>query len=65
MQNNHKIPGMAELEAKQEEILQQLAELKKQILSIKSDLKICSVSGTKQTTNFSSNTCTKVVRICK
>lgn len=40
MQNNQQIPGMAELEAKQEDILKQLAELKKQVLSIKSNLKI-------------------------
>lgn len=31
---------MAELEAKQEDILKQLAELKEQILSIKSNLKL-------------------------
>ncbi|KAJ8914561.1 hypothetical protein NQ315_010025 [Exocentrus adspersus] len=56
LKNNHKIPGMAELEAKQEEVLKQLAELKKQILSIKSDLKISSVSVAKPTANFSSAT---------
>ncbi|XP_018571406.1 probable aminoacyl tRNA synthase complex-interacting multifunctional protein 2 isoform X1 [Anoplophora glabripennis] len=60
LKNNHKIPGMAELEAKQEEILQQLAELKKQILSIKSDLKIAAVSTTKPSTNFTSSTCPKI-----
>lgn len=63
MQNNHKIPGMAELEAKQEEILEQLAELKKQILSIKSDLKISAISATKPTTNFSASSCSKAVSI--
>lgn len=63
MQNNHKIPGMAELEAKQEDILKQLAELKKQILSIKSDLKISSISSIKPTSNYSSSTCPKVVSV--
>lgn len=38
-QSNHQIPGMAELEAKQTEILKQLDSLKKQIISIKLDLK--------------------------
>ncbi|XP_028131211.1 probable aminoacyl tRNA synthase complex-interacting multifunctional protein 2 isoform X2 [Diabrotica virgifera virgifera] len=49
-QNNHQIPGMADLEAKQEEVLKQLADLKKQILSIKLDLKINANSvGTNKT----------------
>ncbi|KAJ8928263.1 hypothetical protein NQ314_019214, partial [Rhamnusium bicolor] len=56
LKNNHKIPGMAELEAKQEDILKQLAELKNQILSIKSDLKISSVPSAKCAVNFSSST---------
>lgn len=59
-QNNHKIPGMAELEAKQEEILKQLAELKKQILSIKSDLNVSAAGTAKLTTNFSSSTCAQI-----
>lgn len=42
-QNNQQIPGMAELQARQEKILQQLAELKDQMMSIKSDLKITAV----------------------
>nr|CAH7737124.1 unnamed protein product [Callosobruchus chinensis] len=40
LKNNQQIPGMAELQAKQADILKQLAELKKQIDSIKSDLNI-------------------------
>ncbi|XP_056641147.1 probable aminoacyl tRNA synthase complex-interacting multifunctional protein 2 isoform X1 [Diorhabda sublineata] len=39
LKSNHQIPGMAELEAKQTEILKQLDNLKKQIISIKLDLK--------------------------
>ncbi|XP_028131210.1 probable aminoacyl tRNA synthase complex-interacting multifunctional protein 2 isoform X1 [Diabrotica virgifera virgifera] len=50
LKNNHQIPGMADLEAKQEEVLKQLADLKKQILSIKLDLKINANSvGTNKT----------------
>lgn len=49
MQNNQHIPGMAELEAKQEEILKQLAELKDQILSIKSTLNLNVVAAQKST----------------
>ncbi|KAJ8959962.1 hypothetical protein NQ318_009395 [Aromia moschata] len=59
-QNNHKIPGMAELEAKQEEILKQLAELKNQILSIKSDLNISSVPPKKSIISPTSTLCTPV-----
>lgn len=55
MQNNQHIPGMAELETKQEEILKQLAELKEQILSIKSTLKLNVVSAEKCTTPVCSN----------
>lgn len=36
---------MAELEAKQEDILKQLAELKDQILAIKANLKLAPVSN--------------------
>lgn len=39
-QNCQEIPGMAELEAKQSDILEQLAQLKKQISSLKCDLKL-------------------------
>lgn len=37
-QNCQEVPGMAKLEAKQNDILKQLAELKKQIYSLKSEL---------------------------
>lgn len=43
---------MAELEAKQEDILKQLAELKTQILSIKSNLKISGISQPKAATKI-------------
>ncbi|KAJ8968860.1 hypothetical protein NQ317_016783 [Molorchus minor] len=56
IQNNHNIPGMAELEAKQEDILKQLAELKKQIISIKSDLKISPVQPKKRCISSSMTT---------
>lgn len=55
MQNNQHIPGMAELEKKQEEILKQLAELKEQILSIKSSLKLNVVSAEKSTSTVCAN----------
>lgn len=55
MQNNQHIPGMAELETKQEEILKQLAELKQQILSIKSTLNLNVVAAPKLTTTICSN----------
>ncbi|KAF7271635.1 aaRS-interacting multifunctional protein 2 isoform X2 [Rhynchophorus ferrugineus] len=47
-QNCQDIPGMAELEAKQNEILEQLAQLKKQIYSLKCDLNIQSGSTIKE-----------------
>lgn len=50
-QNNQNVPGMAELQHRQEEILKQLAELKKQMLSIKNQL---NTHCAKTTTNITS-----------
>lgn len=48
-QNNQNVPGMAELQQRQEQILKQLGELKKQMLSIKSDLAKSNNTTTKTT----------------
>lgn len=53
---------MAELEAKQEDILKQLAELKEQILSIKSNLKFNVISTRQLPENVSTPICIKQVR---
>jgi len=48
-QNNQNIPEMAALEARQEQILQQLADLKQQMNTIRSHLKVTPVSNTTTT----------------
>ncbi|CAH0555322.1 unnamed protein product [Brassicogethes aeneus] len=53
LKNNQKIPGMADLQARQEKILQQLADLKKQMLNIKAELKISNVTTNKTTLKIS------------
>jgi len=47
-QNCQEIPGMADLEAKQTDILEQLAQLKKQIYSLRCDLNIGKDSGAEE-----------------
>lgn len=56
---------MAELEAKQEDILKQLAELKDQILSIKANLKLAPISTQESTIKriSSEKVCNKVIQI--
>ncbi|CAG9760861.1 unnamed protein product [Ceutorhynchus assimilis] len=49
LKNCQDIPGMAELEAKQHNILEQLAELKKQISSLRQNLSIQSDENSKNT----------------
>lgn len=51
---------MAELEAKQEDILKQLTELKEQILSIKSNLKLNVISSEQPTGNIFKHSSNKV-----
>lgn len=53
---------MAELEAKQEEILKQLSELKEQILSIKSNLKLNVSSLEKSSISCNQNVSIQKVR---
>lgn len=56
------IPGMAELELKQEEILKQLAELKEQILTIKSNLNLNVGSTQKSPSSVYTETTKKEVK---
>ncbi|CAH1112542.1 unnamed protein product [Psylliodes chrysocephalus] len=53
LKNNQHISGMADLVAKQEDILKQLGDLKKQIQSIKLDLKISPTNAVKPQNSFS------------